>query len=131
MPPAFNLEDVGQIAIGAFAIAVPVAFSEEAWELGRSLPALNLLLVFVLSMGFLALYAYQSVFQGSIVERYLVYVFRIAIAYIITAVVVMLVLVALDKFPLLSDPLPALKRVIVITMPASMGAIIIDSFDKE
>jgi len=25
----------------------------------------------------------------------------------------------------------ALKRLIVITMPASMGAIIVDSFDKE
>jgi hypothetical protein len=31
----------------------------------------------------------------------------------------------------LDSPLVALKRVIVIAMPASMGAIIVDGFDKE
>ena len=29
------------------------------------------------------------------------------------------------------DPITSLKRIIVITMPASMGAIVVDSFDKE
>lgn len=28
----FNLEDASQIAIGAFALAVPISFSEEAWR---------------------------------------------------------------------------------------------------
>ena len=28
----FNLEDANQIAIGAFALAVPISFSEEAWR---------------------------------------------------------------------------------------------------
>ena len=31
----------------------------------------------------------------------------------------------------LSEPLVAFKRVVVISMPASMGAIVVDSFDKE
>ena len=31
---AGRLEDVSQIMIGAFALAVPVSFSEEAWDLG-------------------------------------------------------------------------------------------------
>jgi len=69
----FNLEDLSQIAIGSFALAVPISFSEEAWRFGETLP----------------------------------------------------------KFPILTDPLIALKRMIVITMPASMGAIIVDSLDKE
>ena len=42
-----------------------------------------------------------------------------------------LVLFALNKSPLFSDPSIALKRLIVIAMPASMGAITVDSFDKE
>lgn len=71
MKPYFNLEDMSQIMIGAFALAVPVSFSEEAWNLGPSLP------------------------------------------------------------PLISEPIIAIKRLIVITMPASMGAIIVDGFDKE
>ncbi|MDC5808354.1 DUF2391 domain-containing protein, partial [Vibrio europaeus] len=49
----------------------------------------------------------------------------------ITALVVMLVLFCINKLPLLTEPLVAIKRVIIISMPASMGAIFVDSFDKE
>ena len=126
-----NLEDIGQITIGAFVLAVPISFSEEAWSFGETLHFPNLLLLFVLSLGFLALYAYQSVFQGRIVHRYMVFILRIVIAYLIAGMVVTLVLLSLDKFPFLSDPIVAIKRLIVITMPASMGAIVVDSFDKE
>ncbi|MBT8118553.1 MAG: DUF2391 family protein [Gammaproteobacteria bacterium] len=128
---SFNLEDASQVAIGAFALAVPVSFSEEAWKLGESLPLINLLLVFILSVVFLGLFAYQSVFQSNIKYRISVFLLRIVIAYLIAAVVVSLVLIALDKFPLFSEPMVALKRLIIIAMPASMGAIIVDSFDKE
>ena len=48
-----------------------------------------------------------------------------------TMLVVGLVLLCLDKLPMLDDPITSLKRIIVITMPASMGAIVVDSFDKE
>lgn len=126
-----NLEDIGQITIGAFVLAVPISFSEEAWNFGKTLHFPNLLLLFVLSLGFLALYAYQSVFQGRIVHRHMVFILRIVIAYLVAGLVVTLVLLSLDKFPLLSEPVVAIKRLIVITMPASMGAIVVDSFDKE
>jgi uncharacterized membrane protein len=128
---SFNLEDASQVTIGAFALAVPVSFSEEAWKLGESLPLLNLFLVFILSVVFLGLFAYQSVFQSDIKYRVPVFLLRIVIAYMIAALVVSLVLIALDKFPLISEPMVAFKRLIVIAMPASMGAIIVDSFDKE
>jgi len=127
----FNLEDASQVTIGAFALAVPVSFSEEAWKLGETLPLTNLLLVFVLSVVFLSFFAYESVFQANIKYRISVFLIRIVIAYLIAALVVSLVLLALDKLPLLTEPAIALKRLIVITMPASMGAIIADSFDKE
>ena len=128
---SFNAEDASQVAIGAFALAVPISFSEEAWKLGEVLPLSNLLLVFILSVLFLSFFAYQNVFQGNIKYRIPVFLIRIIIAYIIAALVVSLVLLALNKFPLFSEPETALKRLIVITMPASMGAIIVDSFDKE
>lgn len=126
-----NLEDISQIIIGAFALAVPISFSEEAWKLGETLPLFNLFLIMTLSIFFLALFAYQSVFQGNILHRNSVFVFRIAIAYLITLCVVSLVLLSLDKFPLLTDPVTAIKRLIIIALPASMGAIVVDSFDKE
>ena len=128
---SFNFEDASQIFVGAFALAVPISFSEEAWRLGETLPVYNLLMLFTLSVVFLGLYAYEGVFQKDIKARHFVFISRIAIAYLITALVVALVLLCLDKLPFLDDPLVSLKRIIVITMPASMGAIIVDSFDKE
>jgi uncharacterized membrane protein len=127
----FNLEDASQVLVGAFALAVPISFSEEAWRLGESLPMANLLMLLSLSVIFLSFFAYQSVFQSRIRHRVSIFVFRVFIAYSIAAIVVALVLLCLDKLPLLTEPIVAIKRVIVITMPASMGAIVVDSFDKE
>ena len=131
MSSHFNLEDASQVLVGAFALAVPISFSEEAWRLGESLPMANLLMLLSLSLIFLSFFAYQSVFQSHIKNRVSIFIFRVVIAYLIAAVVVALVLFCLDKLPLMNEPLVAIKRVIVITMPASMGAIVVDSFDKE
>ena len=131
MKISFNLEDASQVMIGAFALAVPISFSEEAWRLGETLPLTNLLLLFLLSVFFSGLFCLRKRFSGNIRYRVPVFLFRIGIAYLIAGIVVALVLLALNKFPLLSDPAIALKRLIVISMPASMGAIIVDSFDKE
>jgi len=85
----------------------------------------------LLSVIFLGFFAYESVFQARIRHRIPVFLIRILIAYLVAAVIVALILFSLDKFPIVSDPVVALKRLVVITMPASMGAIIVDSFDKE
>ena len=128
---SFNLEDASQVFVGAFALAVPISFSEEAWLLGETLPYANLIMLFALSVVFLSLFTYQSVFQQNIRSRLIVFLFRIVVAYAMTALVVGLVLLCLDKLPLLEDPVTSVKRIVVITMPASMGAIVVDSFDKE
>lgn len=126
-----NTEDIIQIAIGAFALAVPISFTEEAWKMSITLPFYNLLLVFVLSVTFLGIYAYYSVFQKQVSKRYDIFILRIFIAYFISALVVALVLLALNKLPVIEEPIIAFKRLILITMPASMGAIVVDSFNKE
>ena len=131
MKHSFNMEDMSQIIIGASALAVPISFSEEAWDLGVSLPFTNLTVVFLLSVIFLSIFTYQSVFQANIKYRIPVFIARIFIAYLIAGLVVALILFSLNKFPILAEPVIALKRLVVITMPASMGAIIVDSFDKE
>jgi uncharacterized membrane protein len=128
---SLNGEDIAQIVIGAAVLAVPISFSEEAWVSAISLPLPNLLLVVILSFAFLALYSYQSLFQARVKHRKFVFVFRICFAYLLTSLVVAVVLLSLDKFPLMSEPIVALKRVVLVAMPASMGAIVVDSFDKE
>lgn len=131
MKSSFNFEDIIQICVGAFALAVPISFSEEAWQLAQTLPFTNLLLLLSLSFLFLSLYTFESVFQRNIHTRRLLFVSRIIFAYVITFFIVALVLLSINKLPLLTEPLVALKRIVVISMPASMGAIIVDSFDKE
>jgi len=131
MKLSFNMEDASQIFVGAFALAVPISFSEEAWRLGETLPFTNLIMLFILSVAFLSFFTYESLFQRNIKRRFIVFLFRIVIAYSIAALVVSLVLFCLNKLPILDDPVTAIKRIIVITMPASMGAIVVDSFDKE
>lgn len=127
----FNLEDASQVIIGAFTLAVPISFSEEAWDLSKTLPLENVIMLFIISIIFLGFFAYQSVFQSDVKRRMSAFILRIVIAYILTIFVVALVLFALDKLPLQTEPLLAFKRLILIAMPASMGAIVVDSFDKE
>jgi uncharacterized membrane protein len=110
---------------------VPISFSEEAWQLGETLPLPNVFMLMAISLVFLGIYTYQSVFQGDIAKRKINFVFRIVLAYVVTAIVVAVVLFCLDKFHLVDDPVTSIRRVIIISMPASMGAIVVDSFDKE
>lgn len=127
----FNTEDAGQLIIGSFALAVPISFSEELWKLSATLPFENLLVIFMISIIFLSFFAYGSVFQGDIKNRIFIFVFRIIIAYLVTILVVSIVLVSIGKLPLLTETAIAIKRLIIIAMPASVGGIVVDSFDKE
>lgn len=86
----------------------------------------NLLLVFLLSLTFLGIYDYYSVFQKQVTKRY-----DIFIVYFIFALVVALFLLALNKLPIIDEPIIALKSLILIAMPTSMGAIVVDSINKE
>lgn len=55
----------------------------------------------------------------------------IIIVYLITLFVVAIVLLSIGKLPMLTEPAIAIKRLIIIAMPSSIGGIIVDSFDKE
>lgn len=126
-----NFEDVMQVVVGASALSVPVAFSEEAWNLGRTLPPQNLIFLIALSLLFINLYSFHSIFQRDIRHRITAFLTRTVVDYGITLLVVFIVLLALNRLPLLSAPLVAVKRIIILAFPASMGAVVVDSFDKE
>jgi uncharacterized membrane protein len=126
-----NLEDIIQVVVGASALSVPVAFSEESWNLGRTLPAYNIILLIVLSLLFVNLYSFQIIFQGNIRHRISTFISRTIIDYCITLIIVFIVLSALNRMPILSEPVVAIKRIFILSFPASMGAVVVDSFDKE
>ena len=116
---------------GATALSVPIAFTEEAWKLSETLPAVNMVAIVVLSLSFLALYSYHGIFQGRIENRKVTYALRTLINYFVTGIVVSIILIVLDKFPIISHPNIAIKRMIIISLPASIGAVVVDGFDKE
>lgn len=127
---SINSEDIIQVVIGASALTVPVAFSEEAWRLSETLPLLNVMVLFLLSLIFIGLYSIQGIFQGKIKHRLYHFILRAIIDYGITLVVVFVILFALNRMPF-DEPIIALKRIILLSFPASMGGVIVDGFDKE
>ena len=126
-----NLEDIMQVVVGASALSVPVAFSEESWNLGRTLPLPNVVLLVVLSLLFINIYSFLSIFQGKVRHRLIAFLSRTFVDYFITLVIVMIVLLALNHMPLIAEPVVAIKRIFILAFPASMGAVVVDSFDKE
>lgn len=126
-----NFEDVIQVVVGASALAVPIAFSEEAWNLSRTLPIQNTVFLVFLSVLFLGLYSFQSIFQGNIKHRVKTFIYRNILDYCLTLFVVFIVLLALNRMPVISETIVAIKRVLILSFPASMGAVVVDSFDKE
>lgn len=126
-----NFEDIIQVVVGASALAVPIAFSEESWNLSNTLPMTNVIILIVLSLVFINLFTFQSIYQGNIKFRLLVFLSRTVLVYLVTLFVVFIVLIAMDKLPLLNEPIVALKRIVIVSFPASMGGVVVDSLDKE
>jgi uncharacterized membrane protein len=126
-----NSEDIIQVIIGASALTVPVAFTEESWRLSETLPQINVIILFVISLSFIGLYAIQGIFQGNVKHRFSHFLLRILIVYGITLFVVFIILFAINRMPVIDEPVIALKRIILLSFPASMGGVIVDGFDKE
>jgi len=128
---SINKEDIIQVMIGASALTIPVAFSEESWRLSETLPLFNVMVLFFLSLILISLYSIQGIFAGNIKHRFLHYLLRTFIVYGVTVIIVFMVLFALNKMPIFDHPIVALKRIILISFPASLGGVIVDGFDKE
>jgi len=126
-----NFEDIIQVIVGSSALTIPVAFSEESWRLSQTLPITNLIVILVLSLLFINIYSFQGIFQGQVKHRNSQFVLRTIIDYCVTFGVVFVILFALNRMPLLEEPIVALKRIVILSFPASMGGVIVDGFDKE
>jgi uncharacterized membrane protein len=123
----FRPRDLMQIIVGASILAVPVAFTEETWNLGAQLPLGNVLTLSALSVLFIALFVYLNfyrfAFRGHVVE----YCKRVLAIYLFSLLVVGIILTIVQKCPWGTDALLALKRVLIVAFPASMSAAISDT----
>ena len=123
----FYPRDLVQVMVGAAILAVPVALTEETWNLGKNLPFINILYLMVLSFLFISIFTYYNYHRKSSVKDYKSEFFKRALGtYIGSFLVVTLLLVIIQKAPWGSDWLLALKRTIIVTFPASMSAAVAD-----
>lgn len=123
----FKSRDVMQVIIGSALLAIPVALTEEAWNLGNTLPILNVSLIALLSLVFISVFVYfnfyKVTFKGYVVD----FVKRIVGTYFISLLVVALILTLVDKCPWGADNILAVKRIIIVSFPAAMSGTLSDT----
>lgn len=118
--------DLMQIIVGATILAVPVAFTEETWDLGERLPAANVVVLAFVSIVFIALFVYYNFYRNAMRGHIAEYVKRVAAIYLLSLVVVGGLLTVIQKCPWGADTPLALKRIVIVALPASMSAAVSD-----
>ena len=125
-----RLNDVAEIILGAVLIGFPVAVTEEVWTISEQLPLGRVLYISLGSIAILAWFVFYIFYHGSLKGTIGQFVFRVLIAYGITLFAVGSILFAIDHLPLFTDPIVAIKRMIIVALPASFAATVIDSIHK-
>ena len=123
----FQAKDVVQTIIGSALLAIPVCYTEEAWNLGATLPMGSIYALAFLSMLFVGIFVYFNFYRGYMKGFSLQFVVRVAATYAISLSVVALMLTILQLAPWDTDPLLAVKRMVVVSFPASMAATVADA----
>ena len=123
----FNLQDVAEITIGSVLLAFPIAVTEEVWVISEELPIGRTLLISFVSIMFIAFFGYYLFYRSYAKTRLPEFVLRVITVYVITLLISGFILLAIDKFPIMTDPIVAIKRTIIVALPASFSATIIDS----
>ena len=123
----FRPRDLMQVIVGASVLAVPVAFTEETWNLGEKLPLKNVILLGFISFLFIASYVYFNFYRFQLKTNIFQYIKRITATYLFSLIVVGVILTIIQKCPWSTDKILAMKRIIIVAVPASMSAAISDT----
>jgi uncharacterized membrane protein len=123
----FHPKDLLQVMIGASILAIPVGFTEETWELGGQLPLLNIIGLLILSVLFISAFVYYNYHRHHRLRKHWnEFVKRVFSTYVFSFLVVAILLTLIQRAPWATDTILAIKRVIIVTFPASMSAAIAD-----
>jgi uncharacterized membrane protein len=106
-------------------MGIPFAFTEEVWMLGETLPLGRVVLIWLVSVFTLAVFVHSLFYPEGISEHRRDFTLRVALAYTVTFLVAMNLLILIDKGPL-DGALLAVKRAVLIAFPASFAAASVD-----
>jgi uncharacterized membrane protein len=122
-----KLKDIIQIFVGATLLAIPMAYTEETWQLGEKLPLLNIGILALLSIIFIAIFVYANFYRYYLKGFVFEYFKRIIAIYLISLIVVGFLMTVIQQCPWGVDNLLAIKRIIIVALPASMSAVAADA----
>lgn len=125
--PKFRLRDLLQIIIGATILAVPVGFTEETWRLGETLPLWNIFGLMAVSIFFMGSFVYYHYYRNRLKEHFGHFTRRVISTYLASFLIVALILSLIQRAPWAVDTVIAFKRIIIVSLPASMSAAIADT----
>ena len=123
----FRPRDVMQVMVGAALLAIPVAFTEETWRLGETLPVENIGGIAALSFLFISSFVYYNYYRGALREHWFDFAKRVFSTYLFSMLIVAVILTLIERASWTMEPALALKRVILVSFPASMSAAIADT----
>jgi uncharacterized membrane protein len=122
----FENKDFLQVIVGATLLAIPVMFTEEVWRLGESLHTVNIVAIALVSLVFISLFTYYNYYHGSLKGNIHRFLERVLVTYVMSILIVSLLLSLIDQAPWTINWVLAVKRVILISLPASMSAVVAD-----
>lgn len=123
----FRAKDIAQVIVGSSILAIPVGLTQETWEIGAGMPVLNSIFIFLISLTFISILIYYTTYKhvgGFKHKEHLLK--RIIGTYVFSFIVVSVLLSLVGKAPWSTDFIVALKRVVLVSLPASVSAAIAD-----
>lgn len=118
--------DIAQLFVGALLIASPLCFTEEIWNLSITLPDINFIYIMITSIFAVLMFVYYNFYRFKLKGNVIEFIKRIIAIYFISILSVSLVLFLIDKFPIVENPMLAIRRLVLIGFPAIFGATITD-----
>lgn len=125
--PGFFIHDLIQVIVGATILAMPVGFTREVWDLSADLPAINIIGIFIISIIFISIFTYYHYHNISVKKNWKLFLKRVSLTYVFSFITVCILLILIGKASVYNDLIISLKRAIIVTLPASMGATVADT----
>ena len=122
-----GIHDFLEIMVGASILAVPIAFTQEVWDMGDQLAWINVLVLSLIGMLFLGTFIYVTSYRKRFTMYRNEYFKRVISTYLLSVLIIGLLLTVVDKCPWITDFDVALKRVLIGAFPASMSATVTDN----
>jgi uncharacterized membrane protein len=121
-----RLKDLAQIIIGAGTLALPVAMSKDTWEIAEELSPGDITAITCMSVLLIAGFVYAAYFRGHFRKHWPHFVGRVLSIYGLTVIVSSLNLLLVNQAPWLTDSTLALSETVLVSLPASFAAAIVD-----